>query len=326
MNKFINNIFSIKSEQDFSSLALQIFRFQAENNPVYRAYLKYLHKNNEIQSVRDIPFLPVEFFKHHKVIAGKGKPDLVFSSSGTTGEKPARHFVADSNVYKTSFRRCFEKFYGNIQNYCILALLPSYLERKNASLAYMVNDWIEQSNHPQSGFFLDNLNGLSKTISSLESQEQKTILIGVSFALLDLAEKQKMHLKHTTVMETGGMKGRRKELIKTELHEMLRNNLGIDAVHSEYGMTELLSQAYSKGNNRFRCPPWMKIIIRDIYDPFQFLSPEHTGGINVIDLANIHSCAFIETSDLGKTHSDGSFEVLGRMDNRDIRGCNLMVE
>lgn len=248
-----------------------------------------------------------------------------FSSSGTTGSVTSKHLVTDLSIYEESYLKGFQHFYGNVEDYVILALLPSYLERDGSSLIYMVDDLIQKSKHPESGFYLDNLKDLSETLNKLEAEKQKTLLIGVSFALLDVVEQFQFNLKHTIVMETGGMKGRRKEIIRQELHDRLKAGFGVNQIHSEYGMTELLSQAYSKGNGLFECPPWMKIIARDTEDALTLLPPSKTGGINIIDLANINSCAFIATQDLGKTYENNLFEIIGRFDNSDIRGCNLMT-
>ncbi len=307
-------------------MALQTFRFQYQNNPVYHNFCNLLGKTDfSVLSIEDIPFLPIEFFKSKEIITGTGKPEILFTSSGTTGSQTSAHHITDLSIYETSFRKAFEYFYGPVADYCILALLPSYLERKGSSLIYMVEDLIKHSCHPDSGFYLHDTTGLRKKLEELDSIGSKLLLIGVSFALLDMTEKYPVSLKNTIVMETGGMKGRRKEMIREELHSILKKGFGVPAIHSEYGMTELLSQAYSKGDGLFRTPPWMKILIRDTEDPLTLQNLGKTGGINVIDLANINSCSFIATQDLGKIYRDGSFEVLGRFDHSDIRGCNLMV-
>jgi len=269
--------------------------------------------------------MPISFFKTHTVFSDTEKPGSFFSSSGTTGETPSRHYYFDLDLYRWSFLKSFERVYGKVSDYCILALLPSYLERKGSSLVYMVEDLINECNHPDSGFYLDEHEKLAKKISSLDSDGQKVLLIGVSFALIDFIEKYSFALKHVIVIETGGMKGRRREMVREELHQKLCNGFGLSAIHSEYGMTELFSQAYSTGEGIFNTPPWMKILIRDINDPLTLLEAGKTGGINIIDLANIDSCSFIATQDLGKCHADGSFEIVGRFDNSDVRGCNLMV-
>lgn len=321
-----NAIFNIKSTSDFNTMALDVFKFQFKNNRIYRSFCDLLYKHpSEVKTIEDIPFLPIQFFKSHRIVSSTLDSEIIFSSSGTTGSITSKHHVVDSNLYKKSYLKGFEYFYNNIEDYAILALLPSYLEREGSSLIYMVDDLIQKSKHPKSGFYLDNLEALNKTILELENAQQKTLLIGVSFALLDLVESFNFDLKHTTIMETGGMKGRRKELIREELHHILNEGFGTKHIHSEYGMTELLSQAYSKGNGVFKTPPWMQVLIRDTEDPLTVLPKGKTGGLNVIDLANINSCAFIATQDLGKLHQDNTFEVLGRFDNSDIRGCNLMV-
>jgi phenylacetate-coenzyme A ligase PaaK-like adenylate-forming protein len=320
------NIFNLHNSIEFEKRALDIFRFQAKNNLVYDAFLSYL--NIDIQSIKkieEIPFLPIQFFKSHKVLSSRSIVQRVFLSSGTAGNEQSKHFVADLAIYEESFTKGFEHFYGPISAYTVLALLPSYLERDGSSLIYMVNNFIQKSKNEKSGFYLNNLEELAQNLIELDKKNEKTLLIGVSFALLDLLEKYKFQLKNTIVMETGGMKGRRKELIREELHQILSEGFGVANIHSEYGMTELLSQAYSKGNGIFECPPWMKILTRDTEDALTILAEGKSGGINVIDLANINSCSFIATQDLGKTYPNGSFEVLGRFDNSDIRGCNLMV-
>jgi phenylacetate-coenzyme A ligase PaaK-like adenylate-forming protein len=329
-----DKIFNIRKE-DFFALAVEVFHHQYRNNILYRDYVNALHiEASTIRSVEKIPFLPIRFFKSHIVKTGEYEPETVFESSGTTGVVNSRHHVKYFGLYEQSFLSGFKQFYGDIKEYCIIGLLPSYLERNNSSLVYMVNEWIKQSQHPQSGFYLNEYHNLSVVLKNLELQSQKKILIGVSFALLDFAEKYSadnyLHpLQHTIIMETGGMKGRREEMLKQQLHSILERSFGVAAIHSEYGMTELMSQAYSKGKGLFHCPPWMKIVIRDEEDPllvhpFQTARPVR-GAINVIDLANIHSCSFIATDDAGKLYPDGSFEVLGRIDNSDIRGCSLMV-
>ena len=320
------NVFDLDNISDFERTALEIFKFQAKNNLVYKEFIKLLNIDADtIIKISQIPFLPIQFFKSHKVVSSKNPVERIFLSSGTTGFTQSNHFVTDISIYEKSFSKGFEHFYGNIKDYTVLALLPSYLERDGSSLIYMVNALIEKSTKPKSGFYLDNLEELAKNLIELDKKGEKTILIGVSFALLDLVETYRFKLKNTIVMETGGMKGRRKELIREELHELLCKGFGVSEIHSEYGMTELLSQAYSKGNGLFECPSWMKIITRDPEDALTILPEGKSGGINVIDLANINSCSFIATQDLGKTYPNGTFEVLGRFDNSDIRGCNLLV-
>lgn len=259
------------------------------------------------------------------VVSGEFEPQQIFTSSGTTGMETSKHFVRALDLYTKSFRKGFEHFFGPVTNICVLALLPAYLERTGSSLVYMANDFISQSRHPLSGFYLDNLSNLSENLKKLEKQNRPTVLLGVSFALLDLIEQFPQKLHNTIVMETGGMKGRRKELTRDELHSILKSGFGLDKIHSEYGMTELLSQAYSKGDGLFNCPPWMQVLIREQADPMSYAPAGKTGGINIIDLANIDSCSFIATSDLGRLHTNGNFEVLGRFDSSDVRGCNLMV-
>lgn len=322
----VNDIFSIKNESDFESVALLVFKYQAKFNPVYKKYLNILKKDvSKIKSTIDIPFLPIDFFKTHRIITETNNPEKTFLSSGTTGMVRSNHFITDLSVYEKSFIKSFELFYGPITDFCILALLPTYLENESSSLVYMADHLIHLSKHPQSGFYLNNIDELAQKLQLLEKENTKVLLIGVSYALIDLAEKFPLKLKNTIVMETGGMKGKRKELTRLELHNLLSQKLGVKSIHSEYGMTELLSQAYSKGDGKFFCPPWMKVFIRDTYDPFSFLEYGKSGGINIIDLANINSCSFIETKDLGKINLNGSFEVLGRFDYSDIRGCNLLI-
>jgi len=319
-------VFNIQNETQFTNTALSVFKHQFKNNKVYRSFcdLLYVHPS-DVQTINQIPFLPIQFFKSRKVLSSTDEVQEIFSSSGTTGSITSKHLVTDLSWYETSYLKGFEYFYGDIKDYTVLALLPNYLERKGSSLVYMVNDLIERSNQPESGFYLNNLDELAKNLIKLEKQGKKVLLIGVSFALLDLIEKHQFELKNTIVMETGGMKGRRKELIRKELHTILSKGFGVNKIHSEYGMTELLSQGYSKGSGIFNCPPWMKVLTRNTEDPLSILAQNKSGGINVIDLANYNSCAFIATQDLGKTYNNNSFEIIGRFDNSDIRGCNLMV-
>ena len=322
----INSIFNIHNFSDFEKLSLEIFQLQAKNNMVYGDFLNHLDIDiSTIKNIYQIPFLPIQFFKTHKIVSSNEQAEQIFLSSGTTGNIQSKHFVNDLNIYKKSFRKGFEYFYGSIKDYTVLALLPSYLERDDSSLVFMANDLIKKSGRPKSGFYLNNLAELFETLLGLDKSNEKILLIGVSFALLDLAENFNIKLKNTVIMETGGMKGRRKELIREELHQILSEGFGVSEIHSEYGMTELLSQAYSKGKGIFDCPPWMKVLIRDPEDALTVLSQGKSGGINIIDLANINSCSFIATQDLGVNHHKGTFEVLGRFDDSDIRGCNLMV-
>ncbi|MUP44605.1 acyl transferase [Gramella sp. BOM4] len=320
-----DRIFQISNEQEFNSVCMEVFKFQFEHNKIYGQFCRLLGKDPEnVQAIQEIPFLPIEFFKRKKILSREKEPEIIFTSSGTTGSQTSKHLVTDLKIYEKSFLKAFEKFYGSPSEYTFLALLPSYLERQGSSLIYMVEKLIAESHDPNSGFYLDNLYSLTRKLIELDRQGKKVFLIGVSFALLDLVEKTSFNLNNTIVMETGGMKGRRKEMIRQELHEILKNGFGVESIHSEYGMTELLSQAYSSGNGIFECPPWMKIFIRDPEDALSIQSEEKTGGINVIDLANINSCSFIATQDLGKISVD-QVEILGRFDNSDIRGCNLLV-
>ncbi len=321
-----SRIFEIGSPSEFNSLALETYNFQFQKNAVYREFCTHLGKiPKQVHTVTDIPFLPIHFFKTKKIYFGEQPPEAVFTSSGTTAMSTSKHYVQNLAIYKDSFRQGIHHFYGNMEEYCILALLPSYLERQGSSLVYMVQDLISQSQHPESGFYLHNVDELAEKLQRLDDLGTKVILLGVSFALIDLATQYSLSLKNTIVMETGGMKGRRKEMIRSELHTILQSGLGVPAIHSEYGMTELLSQAYSKGKGLFKTPPWMRVLVRDTEDPFTLQPPEKSGGINVIDLANVYSCSFIATQDLGKLHREATFEILGRFDHSDIRGCNLMV-
>ena len=293
---------------------------------MYNEFCQHLNvEKQQVKSLLQIPFLPIQFFKSHQVVSGENPIQTTFTSSGTTGMTTSKHFVSDLSLYENSYRQAFSEFYGNIEDYVVLALLPSYLEREGSSLIYMVNDLIERTNNPDSGFYLHNYEELISKLKALDQSGQNVLLIGVTYALLDLIEMQKFQLHHTIIMETGGMKGKRKELIREELHEILCDGFGVASIHSEYGMTELLSQAYSFGDGVFECPPWMQILIRDTEDALHYIADGKTGGINVIDLANINSCSFISTQDLGKKNPNATFEVLGRFDTSDIRGCNLMV-
>jgi len=321
-----DRIFSVKGEDDFLETAFEIYQYQSVKNKIYREYISYLGKK-EIKTITDIPFLPVEFFRNHQVITDDGSIEMVFESSGTTGIRRSRHYVTDVDLYEKSFSNAFRLFYGEPSDYCIAAMLPSYTGRGNSSLVYMIQKLIEQSGHNYSGFYRDNPEDLISKISGMMRQGTKVLLIGVTFALLDLARELSPDLGGAIVMETGGMKGRRKELTREELHAILMKGLKVDSVHSEYGMTELLSQAYSTGGGIFNTPPWMKILIRDTHDPLSVtVQTGITGGINIIDLANINSCYFIATGDLGRLSEDGGFEILGRFDSSDIRGCSLLTE
>lgn len=305
---------------------MKVFRFQYEHNPVYQQFCNLLNKTPEqVKTLTDVPFLPIEFFKSKDVLSSIDPIKITFTSSGTTGMITSKHHVTDLDYYEYSFRAAFSHFYGNIEDYVVLALLPAYLEREGSSLIYMVEDLIEGSNQPESGFYLHNYEELAKMLIDLDKQGKNVLLIGVTYALLDMIEMQKFNLSNTIIMETGGMKGRRKEMIREELHQVLCEGFGVSKIHSEYGMTELLSQGYSFGDGIFECPPWMHILTRDPEDALTYVEEGKTGGVNVIDLANLNSCSFIATQDLGKKYKDGSFEILGRFDHSDIRGCNLMV-
>ncbi len=320
---------------DFDRLTIDLFHFQYQNNPIYKEYVDILNIDPQtVNGIGKIPYLPIRFFKSHKVVTGEFEPSVVFESSGTTGSVPSRHYIRDATIYKDSFTKGFELFYGPVNDWCIVGLLPSYLERKNSSLVFMVNELVKLSGHNKSGFYLDQFDELLSLLVSLEKQQQKTLLIGVTFALLDFAafyvERKAAPVEHTIIMETGGMKGRKKEMVRPAVHEILKQSFQVSTIHSEYGMTELLSQAYSKGNGIFNCPPWMKVLIRDEQSPFEIKPPQfgtvaEAGAINIIDLANIYSCSFIATDDSGQLFSDGSFQVSGRIDNSDLRGCSLMV-
>jgi len=321
-----HDIFTSNNQKQFDKMALKVFRFQYENNLVYREFCDFLKTDvQKVKTIQQIPFLPIQFFKSHEVVSNSNPILTTFTSSGTTGIVTSKHLVTDVSIYEESYRKGFSQFYGNIEDYVVLALLPSYLEREGSSLIHMVDDLIQLSNHPDSGFYLHNYDELIEKIIQLDQSGQNVILIGVTYALLDLIEKHSFQLENTIIMETGGMKGKRKEMIREELHLQLCNGFGVKSIHSEYGMTELLSQAYSLGDGIFKCPSWMQISIRDTEDALSYVREGKTGGINVIDLANINSCSFIATQDLGKKYSNGSFEVLGRFDHSDIRGCNLMV-
>jgi phenylacetate-coenzyme A ligase PaaK-like adenylate-forming protein len=326
MNLSKAQVFSIKNDDELNAIALEVFRHQAKNCIVYKEFIAGMKIDaDKITAVEQIPFLPVEFFKSHTIVSNTDAAEMVFSSSGTTGITTSRHVVTDVSWYEESFRRAFRLFYGDIEKYTILALLPSYLEREGSSLINMAEDMIRRSNNPDSGFYLYNYGELYHQLKKQQQAKKPTLLIGVTFALLDFVEQYTIDFPELIVMETGGMKGKRKEMIREELHETLCNGFGVDAIHSEYGMTELLSQAYSDGNGLFRIPPWMRIITRDTNDPMSLIKDGKTGGINIVDLANINSCSFIAVQDLGKVYADGSFEVLGRFDNADIRGCNLLI-
>ncbi len=332
-SEWIDKIFGAQTI-DFEEVSLSLFRYQYHHNPIYGQYAGAVGRTpDQVRKAADIPFLPISFFKTHTVASSSFEPAAIFESSGTTQTINSRHYIKDLSIYTRSFLEAFERFYGPPAGWCILGLLPSYLERRGSSLVVMVDELVRQSGHPDSGFYLYEHEKLAQVLQELERQGQKTLLIGVTFALLDFAEKYSLSLRHTILMETGGMKGRREEWTRQQVHAFLNEKLGTATIHSEYGMTELLSQAYSSGEGLFRCPPWMKVVLREEDDPLQLL---HAGGggtgsapvsglINVIDLANIYSCAFIATDDVGKLYPDGSFEVMGRRDNSDLRGCSLMA-
>lgn len=321
--RYFDQVFSGNAVSD--NVILELFRFQYANNKVYYDWCNALNRPSEnIHSVAEIPFLPISFFKTHRVVSGEFEPELLFESSGTTQTINSQHLIKDASIYEKSFQKGFELFYGHPKDWCILGLLPAYLERKNSSLIKMANDLIELSEHPKSGFYLYDFAKLNTTLNELEAAGQKTLLLGVTFALLDFAEAFPNQLKHTIVMETGGMKGRKKEMTRQEVHEFLYRQLGVQKVHSEYGMTELLSQAYSKGEGRYHCPPWMRVYLRDENDPLT-IKKSGQGLVNVIDFANVYSVSFIATDDVGIIYGDGSFEIQGRLDNSDLRGCSLLA-
>lgn len=326
MQKFSPHQIFSESQNNFEALALQVFHHQYKTIEVYRKFVDLLGVHPpQVKSLNDIPFLPIQMFKYHQLVTPKMDIQAVFKSSGTTGGQRSTHFVQSTEIYTESFTRAFEQFYGNVKEYTVLALLPSYLEQGESSLVYMVDSLIKQSGNVESGFYLDNYDELVTNLKRLDSEGENVLLIGVSYALLDLIERETFVLKNTVIMETGGMKGRRKEMIKEELHAVLKKGFGVDHIHSEYGMTELLSQAYSLKEGIFETPSWMRILVRDASDPLSWVENGVTGGINVIDLANYYSCAFIATQDLGKKHTENTFSILGRFDDADVRGCNLLL-
>ncbi|MFA8449155.1 MAG: acyltransferase [Bacteroidales bacterium] len=321
-----SQVFGIKTGKEFEKLALDIYKFQYQNVAVYKAFSDGIHRNPaNVKGLSDIPFLPIEFFKTHKVLAKGFSSEIEFTSSGTTGKQTSTHYVHSLELYRESYTKSFESFYGKQENYAVLALLPSYLEREGSSLIWMVQQMIEKSKFSESGFFLNNHKDLADMLKYFSVVSKDIILFGVTFALLDFIEKYSIYIPQLKIVETGGMKGRRKEMVREEVHAKLQSGFGVDSVHSEYGMTELLSQAWSLGDGVFQCPPWMKVLIRETNDPLTLSEKGKSGGINVIDFANLYSCSFIATQDLGKLHSNDSFEVLGRFDQSDIRGCNLLV-
>ncbi len=325
-NDFINNIFN-SNLKNFDELTLQAFAYQFDNNKLYNQYCKHnkIEDKQSILNITQIPFLPIQFFKSKKIICGTANEEIIFTSSSTSGQGESKHFVTDISIYKKSFFKAFEIFYGPIKDYCFLALLPSYLERNGSSLIMMCDELIKTSKHPLSNFYLHNHADLFEVLKELNNKKHKTILLGATFGLLDFAEEFQVNFPELIVIETGGMKGRKKEMIRSEIHEILQNGFGVNKIHSEYGMTELLSQAYSNGDGLFECPPWMKVKISDNTDPFSFVNENKSGVINIIDLANINSCCFIQTQDIGKQNNKGQFEVLGRLDFSDVRGCSLLT-
>jgi len=327
-NEWAQKVFGIDNDEAFSRIALELYHFQFYNNEIYRRFCELTGGTPpNVNALDQIPFLPISFFRTHRITTGEFIPELQFSSSGTTGAETSTHFVRDAALYRESYLKGFEWFFGDPRQYCILGLLPSYLERKDASLVYMVDGLIQASGHPQSGYYLYNFDELANTIGKLETEGQPTLLFGVTFALSDFCKQFSLQLRHTKVLETGGMKGRKKERTREDLYTELKSGLGVTSIYSEYGMTEMLSQAYSIDGS-FQSPPWLKLLLRDETDPRSMLTPSAgrvTGAINVIDLANIYSCAFLATDDLGRQAEDGSFEVLGRLDHATIRGCSQLV-
>lgn len=327
MNKLKERIFAIESENDFRELSLEIFAHQYHSNQTYKQWCELLGRNPQnTTNIEQIPFLPISFFRTHKVVSFSEEPKGFFKSSGTTSNLQSKHWIRDYDIYERSFTKAFERFFGKADDYCFLAMLPNYQEQSNSSLIYMIDRLIKSSRAKDSGFYPYELDKVARLLIENEEENIKTILFGVSYALLDLAEKHRFNLKHTTVFETGGMKGRRKEISKRELHSILCNAFGTDSIASEYGMCELFSQAYAVSDGSFRCPPWLKVSIKETNDPFSECKQGKSGIINIIDHANIDSCSFIATEDLGRINTDGSFEVLGRADNSVIKGCNLMYE
>lgn len=318
------------NNSDFVHTALEMFSYQYAGNDIYRRFVDTLGVMPEsVSNLNQIPFLPIRFFKSHRVVTGDLDVRRIFRSSGTSGSGDSLHHLIDTDIYDRSLMAGFQQHYGDIEDWCILALLPNYLEKGDSSLVYMADQWIRASGHPDSGFYLDQFDRLHETLERLESAGQKTMLLGVTFALLDFSDRYPRRLNHTVVMETGGMKGRRREMIRAEVHDLLKQRWQLDVVHSEYGMTELLSQAYAPADGRFICPHWMRVMLRSEDDPLERTGPApckiQTGLVDIIDLANKNSCAFISTDDIGRLHPDGSFEIIGRMDNSDLRGCSLLA-
>jgi len=323
---FKHSIFNLQSPFEFNEIAVSLFRYQYRKNEIYKNFVDALGvTESHVYHPEQIPFLPVSFFKTHKIVAGSYAEELIFESSGTSGMETSKHYVVDASCYQESFTCGLQLAYGDLSQYVIFALLPSYLERKNSSLVYMVEKILMQSNRQMGGFYLNELGELQRQLKEAQRLGLKIMLFGVTFALLDMAEKFPVSIPEAIIIETGGMKGRRSEITRMELHEQLCRGFGVHKIQSEYGMTELLSQAWSAGDGIFRCPPWMKVMIADTNDPLSFLETGRTGGINIIDLANFHSCSFIATQDLGRVFEDGTFEVLGRFDHSDIRGCSLLT-
>ena len=326
VSSFAKKIFNISSFDDFSMLTIELFHYQNSHCSIYKTYTEGLMIDPEkVDSIEKIPFLPIQFFKQHLILSSNKNPKICFESSATTSTNVSKHYLCSPEIYVESFTRSFSSVFGDPSNSAILALLPSYLERSGSSLVYMADRLIQLSKHKESGFFLSNFEELYYTLTQLSQQKIKTILLGVTFGLLDFIEKYHLVFPELTIIETGGMKGRREEITRLQLHELLCSGFGVKKVYSEYGMTELLSQAYTQGEMQFFCPPWMKVLVRETNDPLSVSLQGKNGGLNIIDLANIESCAFIATQDLGTVYADGSFEVLGRFDDSDIRGCNLMV-
>ncbi len=323
--KLHKNIFSITNEDEFNDISLHLYELQLKNNPIYAQFVA-LTSNSAPCHYSEIPFLPIDFFKTKKILLDNFSAKDFFVSSGTTGTNASKHYITDFSLYEKSFLEGFRHFFGSPEDYCLMALLPNYMEQQHSSLIYMIRRLIKESKHPNSGFYLNDKISLTANLEKIDKQSKKVILFGVTYALLDLVEFHPFHLKNTLVFETGGMKGRRRELVREELHSLLCKGFGVDKIYSEYGMTELFSQAYSMGGGVFECPPWLKILIRQINNPLAIEKQGKTGGVNVIDLANIYSCPFIATQDLGFLHNDHSFEILGRFDHSDTRGCNLMIK
>ncbi len=319
-----NRLFNINSDKEFEEMAIETYHYQNKFNPIYSKYSSLILEGKKPKNINEIPFLPIDFFKHEKIISKEKESQIIFKSSGTTGTR-SLHYIADLDLYEINFKKNFTSTYGEIKDTCIIGLLPSYQENGDSSLIYMVNTLIQESSNQYSGFYNNDKKKLSRILNKQETENKKTIIIGVTYALLDLAEKFPQPLKNTIIIETGGMKGKREELVKEQVHAILMNAFETKSIHSEYGMTELLSQAYSNGEGLFTPPKWMKIIIRDINDPLSILGINKTGAINIIDLSNVYSCSFIATQDLGFKLDENNFKLSGRLSNADIRGCNLLI-